>query len=104
MAQVRQESISCSSLNCVELTGLSCGASRKPRLLLRFEGVLLLRLATRQFVAVLFQLPPRFTRLELHGNGLCVVIVRLYALKEMAAVGLRNECQCRLDAGVSLLF
>ena len=35
---------------------------RKPRLLLRFVGVLLLRCATRAFVAVLFHEPPRITR------------------------------------------
>jgi hypothetical protein len=29
-----------------------------------FDGLFLLRFATRQFVAVLFQLPPRFTRFE----------------------------------------
>lgn len=39
-------------------------ARRKPRLLLRFPGVFLLRFAERQFLALLFQLPPRFTRLE----------------------------------------
>ena len=38
--------------------------NRNPMLLLRFVGVLLLRLAARQFCALLFQLPPRFTRLE----------------------------------------
>lgn len=41
-----------------------------PRLLLRFEGELLLRLATRQFEALLFQLPPRLTRFEPNGNSL----------------------------------
>ena len=39
-------------------------ANRKPLLLLRLSGVLLLRLDTRQFCALLFQLPPRNTRLE----------------------------------------
>lgn len=39
-------------------------ARRKPLLLFVFDGVLLFRLATRQFVALLFQLPPRRTRLE----------------------------------------
>ena len=39
-------------------------ARRKPRLLLRFVGPLLLRLAARQFCGSLFQLPPRFTRLS----------------------------------------
>lgn len=37
-------------------------ARRKPLLLFVFDGVLLFRLATRQFVALLFQLPPRRTR------------------------------------------
>ena len=49
---------------------LGCGARRRPRLLFVFVGVFLLRLATRQFVALLFQLPPRFTRLESLGNEL----------------------------------
>ena len=38
---------------------------RNPRLLLRLSGVLLLRFDVRQFLALLFQLPPRLTRLEL---------------------------------------
>lgn len=33
-------------------------------LLLRLPGELLLRLADRTFLALLFQLPPRFTRFE----------------------------------------
>jgi hypothetical protein len=33
-------------------------------LLLRLPGVFLLRLAERQFLALLFQLPPRLTRFE----------------------------------------
>ena len=49
--------------------------TRKPRLLLRLPGELLLRFATRQFVAVLFQLPPRFTRLEPDdGHLICHVL------------------------------
>jgi hypothetical protein len=45
---------------------LSCGTNtrRKPRLLLRLSGLLLLRIATRQFPALLFQLPPRCTRFK----------------------------------------
>ncbi|HPE70480.1 MAG TPA: hypothetical protein PLF96_14275 [Thermotogota bacterium] len=39
-------------------------ARRNPRLLLLLPGELLLRLATRQLLALLFQLPPRLTRLE----------------------------------------
>ena len=37
---------------------------RKPMLLFRLSGLLLLRLADRQFSELLFQLPPRFTRFE----------------------------------------
>ena len=37
---------------------------RKPMLLLRLPGELLLRFADRTFLALLFQLPPRFTRFE----------------------------------------
>ena len=37
-------------------------AQRKPLLLFVFVGVLLLRLATRTFVVLLFQEPPRNTR------------------------------------------
>jgi hypothetical protein len=37
---------------------------RKPRLLFRFDGSFLLRFADRQFLAVLFQPPPRLTRYE----------------------------------------
>lgn len=37
-------------------------ATRKPRLLFRLSGEFLLRFAERQFLALLFQLPPRFTR------------------------------------------
>lgn len=39
-------------------------ARRKPRLLFRFDGLFLLRFADRQFLALLFQLPPRLTRFE----------------------------------------
>jgi len=38
-------------------------ARRKPRLLLRLPGALLLRFADRTLRALLFQLPPRLTRL-----------------------------------------
>ncbi len=37
---------------------------RKPKFLLRLLGLLLFRLPTEQFLALLFQLPPRLTRLE----------------------------------------
>ena len=39
-------------------------ATRKPRMLNRLTGVILLRIADRQNLAVLIQLPPRSTRLE----------------------------------------
>lgn len=39
-------------------------ATRKPRLLFRFDGVFLFRIADRQFLAEFLQLPPRFTRFE----------------------------------------
>ena len=39
-------------------------AKRNPRLLLRLPGLLLLRLAARALLALLFQLPPRVTRFE----------------------------------------
>ena len=41
-------------------------ARRKPRFELRLPGSFLLRLAERQLVALLFQLPPRLTRFEPH--------------------------------------
>ena len=37
---------------------------RKPLLLFRLFGLLLFRFAERQFLALLFQLPPRFTRFD----------------------------------------
>ena len=37
---------------------------RKPRLLFRLAGLFLLRLAQRTFLGLLFQLPPRITRLD----------------------------------------
>ena len=49
---------------------------RKPRLLFRFSGSFLLRHAERQFLASLFQLPPRFTRCEPHGHPPAPVVAR----------------------------
>ena len=40
-------------------------------LLLLFVGLLLLRFAVRQLFALLFQLPPRFTRFEPCGQNPC---------------------------------
>ena len=48
---------------------LSVLRRRKPRLLFLLSGVLLLRLAARTFLWLLFQLPPRFTRLEPPPHG-----------------------------------
>lgn len=39
-------------------------ARRRPLFLLRLSGLFLLRFAERQFLALLFQLPPRITRFE----------------------------------------
>jgi len=36
-------------------------------LLFRFDGLLLFRFAERQFLALLFQLPPRIIRFEARG-------------------------------------
>lgn len=38
--------------------------ARKPKLLFSLSGLLLLRLETRQLLALLFQLPPRIARFE----------------------------------------
>ena len=45
-------------------SSLTVLARRKPKLLFRLSGEFLLRFAERQFLALLFQLPPRLTRLE----------------------------------------
>jgi len=44
-------------------------ARRKPRFWFRFSGQFLLRYAERQFLASLFQLPPRITRFEPMGRS-----------------------------------
>ena len=49
-------------LQSAKQKGVTVLAQRKPLLLFVFVGVLLLRLATRTFCAVLFQEPPRKTR------------------------------------------
>lgn len=51
----------CSVQRCYDLPG-GAWATRKPRLLFRLDGSFLLRFAERQFLASLFQLPPRYTR------------------------------------------
>ena len=43
-------------------------------LLLALSGQLLFRLPTRQLLALLFQLPPRFTRLEPCGRNPCNIV------------------------------
>jgi hypothetical protein len=45
-------------------TGYQHRRGRRPRLLLRLSGLFLLRFDARAFLALLFQLPPRLTRLE----------------------------------------
>ena len=44
-----------------------CRTNRNPLLLFRLSGELLLRFAGRQFLPLLFQLPPRKTRFEPFG-------------------------------------
>ena len=61
----REEAIPClfwGELQSAKQKGVTVLAQRKPKLLFVFVGVLLLRLATRTFCAVLFQEPPRKTR------------------------------------------
>ncbi len=62
---------------------------RKPKLLLRFVGVLLLRFATRQFSGLLFQLPPRFTRLV--PNSKCPLKSQKYTFSEILGICLENK-------------
>ena len=49
-------------------------------LLLRFVGPLLLRFAARMLVALLFQLPPRLTRLAHRAPCLAVTLCLWYSL------------------------
>ena len=76
-------------------------ARRKPRLLLRFDGSFLLRFAERQFLAELFQLPPRFTRFEPYGPSttvLCSTARRkrqLFALAPLANDVAASSRVCR---------
>jgi len=53
---------------------------RKPMLLLRLFGRLLLRLAERQFLALLFQLPPRITRLLPLGKQTCGKLIKVFMI------------------------
>jgi hypothetical protein len=48
-------------------------------LLFRFSGEFLLRFAERQLPALLFQLPPRFTRSEACGRSPAIVLPPLRA-------------------------
>jgi hypothetical protein len=52
----------------VQILPVSVLAKRKPRLLFRLVGVFLLRLAERSLCGLLFQEPPRLTRL---AQGIC---------------------------------
>lgn len=69
---------------------------RKPRLLLRLDGELLLRLDTRQFLALLFQLPPRFTRLDpladLYLISLYTLFLKLYDTAWFTNASKGNTC------------
>ena len=49
---------------------------RKPRLLLLLPGELLLRLADRKFLPLLFQLPPRFTRFNPLASRFLFLLVK----------------------------
>lgn len=60
----RKAMCGCSKTRPIRVRPLVLQATRKPRLLLRLSGLLLFRFDTRQLTALLFQLPPRFTRLE----------------------------------------
>ncbi len=91
--------ILCSSLRHDYTERDELGARRNPMLLLRLDGELLLRLATRQFVALLFQLPPRLTRLEPYENVLFISFrsndfVLAFCINECIAV---NRCRHSLS-------
>ena len=64
-------------------------AGRKPRLLFRFSGSFLLRFAERQFLALLFQLPPRITRFEACDR--CPTRKTYQPLPEMSTRNLRPQ-------------
>ena len=67
-------------------------AGRKPMLLLRFVGVLLLRLAERRLFGLLFQFPPRITRLELGLPSLPVLYHLVAKLHSITAISKRTQC------------
>ena len=78
---------------------LSYRARRKPRLLLALPGELLLRLATRQLVALLFQLPPRFTRLEpCHGFTILTITSHQHSFLDAFGINFIYKCQYRHKA------
>ena len=76
---------------------------RKPRLSLRFDGSFLLRSADRQFLALLFQLPPRSTRDAPEVSEIPRVcsniilrktaILKHHATTPLTALSMRGECQ-----------
>jgi len=57
-------------------------------LLLALSGLLLLRFATRQLLALLFQLPPRMTRFEPCGQNRGIVDFRLTSADYLLPFGL----------------
>ena len=67
-------------------------AVRNPMLLLRFVGELLLRLAERRLFGLLFQFPPRITRLELDVPSLPVLYHLVAKLYSITAIRKRAQC------------
>ena len=66
----------CSARRGIHLVPVGAAATRKPRLSFRFSGSFLLRFAARQFLASLFQLPPRITRPVACGRSPAVVLAQ----------------------------
>ena len=64
--------------------GFGSQARRKPRLLLLLPGELLLRLADRKFLPLLFQLPPRFTRFDPLASRFLFLLVKYEIRKSVS--------------------
>ena len=67
-------------------------AGRKPMLLLRFVGELLLRLAERRLFGLLFQFPPRITRLELELPSRRPIYHLIAKLHSITTLRKRTQC------------
>ena len=76
------------SHNLCELKGRQ--ARRKPRLLFLLSGLLLFRLPTVQLFALLFQLPPRLTRLV--PDAAPYKIHTVFLLKNFRAAKAATQC------------